>query len=42
MLGKWLAIVGGVLAVLSQWYGANIYLPVIGGVLAVVGGFLSE
>jgi hypothetical protein len=42
MWGKWLAIVGGVLAVLGQFYGATAYLPLIGGVLAVVGGFMSE
>ena len=43
--GKWLAIVGGVLAVIGQFVGADsssYYLPAIGGVLAVVGGFLNK
>lgn len=40
--GKWLAIVGGILAVIGQFYGASFYLPVIGGLLAIVGGFLSQ
>ncbi len=40
--GKWVAVIGGVIAVIGQFYGANYYLPAIGGVVAVVGGFLSE
>jgi hypothetical protein len=40
-LGMWLAIVGGVVAVVGQFYWANYYLPAIGGVLAVVGGFMK-
>jgi hypothetical protein len=33
---SWVALVGGVLAVVGQWWGASAYLPLIGGVLAVV------
>ena len=40
--GKWVAIVGGVIAVVGQFWGVDYYLPAIGGVVAVVGGFLSE
>ena len=40
--GKWLAIVGGVLALIGQFYGAGYYLPLIGGLLAIVGGFGAE
>jgi hypothetical protein len=39
--GMWLAIVGGVIAVVGQFWGANYYLPAIGGVVAVVGGFMK-
>jgi hypothetical protein len=39
--GMWLAIVGGVVAVIGQWWGMDYYLPAIGGVLAVIGGFMK-
>jgi hypothetical protein len=42
MWGKWLAIVGGIVAVIGQFWGAEFYLPAIGGVLAVIGGFMSK
>jgi len=42
MWGKWTAIVGGVLAVIGQFWGASFYLPLLGGLVAVVGGFGSE
>lgn len=35
--GAWLAIIGGVVAVVGQWYSAA-WLPLIGGVVAVIGG----
>ncbi|MDP2628387.1 MAG: hypothetical protein Q8P15_00630 [Nanoarchaeota archaeon] len=38
--GMWLAVVGGVLAVIGQWV-LGYYLPLIGGVLAVIGGFMK-
>jgi len=38
---KYLAVVGGVIAVVGQWWGANYYLPVIGGVLAIIGGLFK-
>ena len=34
--GSWVALVGGVLAVIGQWF-ATTWLPVVGGVVAVVG-----
>ena len=34
--GSWVALVGGVLAVLGQWMATG-WLPVVGGVVAVVG-----
>ncbi len=33
----WLALIGGILAVVGQWWGANYWLPAIGGILAVIG-----
>jgi len=40
--GKWIAVVGGVVAAIGQFWGANYYLPVIGGVIAVIGGVMSK
>ena len=42
---KYLAVVGGLVAIVGQWYPAGAanawFLPVIGGVLAVIGGLLK-
>ncbi len=35
--GKWTALVGGVIAVVGQFWGQSYYLAAIGGVLAIVG-----
>ncbi len=35
--GAWLAIIGGVVAVVGQWV-PSAYLALIGGVVAVIGG----
>ena len=39
---SWLALIGGIVAVVGQWWSGpgatNLYLPAIGGVLAVIGG----
>jgi len=40
-LGKWIAVVGGVIAVVGQFWGQMYYLAAIGGVVAVVGGFMK-
>jgi len=40
-MGKWIAVVGGVLAIVGQFYGATFYLPLIGGVVAVVGALMK-
>ncbi len=34
-------IIGGILAVIGQFWGANYYLPLIGGVLALLGGLIK-
>lgn len=38
----WLALIGGVIAVIGQWWPAgaanDYWLPVIGGVLAIIAG----
>lgn len=36
--GTWLAIIGGLVALIGQWV-PNYYLPVIGGIIAIIGGF---
>ena len=33
----WLTLIGGILAILGQWWGASFFLGAIGGVLAVIG-----
>ena len=40
--GKWVAIVGGVLAVIGTWWLTSIYLSAIGGAVAIVGGLMSD
>ena len=37
-----IAIVGGVIAVIGQFWGSNYWLPAIGGVVAVIGGFMAR
>ena len=37
----WLALVGGIIAVVGQWWGQAYWLPAIGGVLAVIAGIGS-
>lgn len=39
---KALVIVGGLLAIIGQFWGGNYYLPVIGGALAIIGGLMSK
>ena len=39
---NWITIVGGFIAVIGQFWGANYYLPLIGGIIAIVGVFLSK
>lgn len=34
---SWLALIGGILAVVGQWWGAEFWLPAIGGILAIIG-----
>jgi hypothetical protein len=42
---KYVAVVGGVIAIVGQWYPAGAantwYLPVVGGAIAVIGGLLK-
>ena len=38
---KLLVILGGIIAIVGQWWGIDYYLPVIGGALAVIGGLLK-
>lgn len=40
--GKWTALIGGVIAVIGQFLGVGIYLPLIGGVAAIVGALGSD
>jgi len=35
--GSWVALVGGVIALIGQFWGASYYLPALGGIVAVIG-----
>ena len=39
---KWAVIVGGLVAVVGQFWGMEYYLPLIGGVLALLGGLVPN
>lgn len=34
----WLALIGGIVAIIGQWWGANYFLSAIGGILALIAG----
>ncbi|OIO43289.1 hypothetical protein COU62_02865 [Candidatus Pacearchaeota archaeon CG10_big_fil_rev_8_21_14_0_10_35_219] len=33
----WLALIGGIVAIIGQFWGTGYWLPAIGGILAVIG-----
>lgn len=37
----WLSVIGGIVAIVGQFWGPEYYLPLIGGVLALIGGFMA-
>jgi len=39
---KLLIIIGGIIAIIGQFFGAEYYLPFIGGAIAVIGGLLLK
>ena len=39
---KLLIIIGGIIAIIGQFFGAEYYPPFIGGVIAVIGGLLLK
>lgn len=39
---KLLILIGGIVAIIGQFYGAEYYLPLIGGAIAVIGGLLIK
>lgn len=39
---KILVILGGLIAIVGQWWGVNYYLPLAGGLIAVIGGLLIK
>ena len=39
---KALVVLGGIVAIVGQFWGANYYLPLIGGVLALIGGLMKK
>ena len=39
---KWLIVIGGLVAVIGQFWGSDIFLPLIGGAVAAIVGFLLK
>lgn len=39
---KLLVLIGGIVAIIGQFWGADYYLPLIGGAIAVIGGLLLK
>ncbi len=39
---KLIVLIGGIVAIIGQFYGADYYLPLIGGAIAVIGGLLLK
>ena len=39
---KWLIVLGGIVAVVGQFWGDNYYLPLIGGAVAAIVGLLLQ
>jgi hypothetical protein len=35
---SWVALLGGVIALIGQWWGMSYWLPAIGGILAIIAG----
>jgi hypothetical protein len=40
--GKWTALIGGVIAIIGQFWGADYFIPLIGGVVAIIGALGTE
>lgn len=38
---QWIVLLGAVVAIVGQFWGANYYLPLVGGVIAGVGAFMK-
>ena len=38
---KVIVVVGALLAIVGQFWGAGYYLPLIGGVIALIGGLMN-
>lgn len=39
---QWIVLLGGVVAVIGQFWGAAYYLPLIGGALAIIGTLVKK
>ena len=40
--GSTVAIIGGVIALIGQFWGSNYYLSALGGIVAIIGGFMAR
>lgn len=40
--GKYIAMLGGIIAIVGQFWGSTYYLPVIGGVIAILGAIMCN
>jgi hypothetical protein len=39
---NWLALLGGAVAVIGQFWGTSYYIPLVGGIIAIVGAFIGK
>lgn len=39
---QWLVVLGGVVAIIGQFWGADYYLPLIGGALTLIGALFVK
>jgi len=39
---KWVAVLGGLVALVGQFWGANYYLPAVGGAVAAIAALLID
>lgn len=37
----WTALIGGVIALIGQFWGANFFLPAIGGIVAIIAAIMA-
>jgi hypothetical protein len=39
---NWIALLGGAVAVIGQFWGTSYYLPFVGGIIAIASAFIGK